>query len=94
MPATSPLADAIDGPIRAASPRALGRDHDVLTKWGVARNIYIFSRLEWGRGERESDETPQTNPELESEQLYTGHRQRIGDAFRVWRGDVRAYFDP
>jgi 8-oxo-dGTP pyrophosphatase MutT (NUDIX family) len=28
------------------------------------------------------------------EQLYTGHRQRIGDAFRVWRGDVRAYFDP
>jgi hypothetical protein len=28
------------------------------------------------------------------EDLYVGHRQRIADAFRVWRGDVRAHFDP
>jgi len=28
------------------------------------------------------------------EGLYEGHRQRFADAFRVWRGDVRAHFDP
>ena len=26
--------------------------------------------------------------------LYEGHRRRISDAFRVWRGDLRAHFDP
>lgn len=25
--------------------------------------------------------------------LYEGHRQRLHDAFRVWRGDMRPYFD-
>lgn len=27
------------------------------------------------------------------DETYVGHRQRITDAFRVWRGDPRAYFD-
>lgn len=27
------------------------------------------------------------------ERIYVGHRQRIADAFRVWRGDTRAHFD-
>ena len=65
--ATSPLADIIDVSRRVYSPLMLVRLRYVQAKWGVGGSISLFSRFEWGSGERESAETPQTNPELEYE---------------------------
>jgi 8-oxo-dGTP pyrophosphatase MutT (NUDIX family) len=71
---------------------------------GLAQQVYKFTFLcqpgltqpvDWPPSHAiETLETGWFREDRMPEELYEGHRQRIADAFRVWRGDVRAHFDP
>jgi 8-oxo-dGTP diphosphatase len=70
---------------------------------GGSEHIYKFtflckplSRDQWNEAPSHTLETSETGwfaADALPDDLFEGHHQRIHDAFRVWRGDLRAHFD-
>ncbi|QBD75244.1 NUDIX domain-containing protein [Ktedonosporobacter rubrisoli] len=103
-PAEGAVREVLEETGIASEPVAFVGVHDSrLSGSGARHHLYHFLFLCRPLAEKESKPASHANEVLEinwfpehalPEELDPGHKQRIPEAFRVWHGDLRAFFDP